>query len=586
MDFARRNLALLFALSVSVLIVLSPVIESWIFIGSAYPKIPPAYGDEFLYYAQAHAVAQGYFGFGNPYLFEHATDYPLVIFGGTWISSIPLLLHLPLFLSIELNFLVWGLIFVTLAYWLLREIWVPKWLSAAGALFAFLQCSGLIMRMSNRQIVNPVFLLFYVALARFLIRPERFNIVLLGVATGLSFWVFSYLWQTVVITLGMLALYALICREWVLLRATLASSLLGGVIGSPTLIYMFWISHANPYFWESIARFGLVDSHLPMAEVVYSGGWVGAMLALLSFVYWRTPSLRRDRDFLLLCFYLALSGLGLWIMQGSNVITGKLLETGEHIRPFIATWLIIAVVSFSSSLWIRRAHITRAMRIVYGIILGVLTLVSIYFVYAHLKAFLFEVNAPFWKTQQLYAMPYEWLQQNEPNPVVVWGDVHNFSTTELPIFTRHYVLYTQPTVFHLVSNQEIRERYLVASYFDNPTVETLKKDLAEYVGRQDAYHRAKTIERGVKVCKILFFWDADKNCGEIPTSVSLLGDQFFTDMEHKYTSDIKPNIKTYLKKYHVSYILKDIVLDPQFHPEKLGGSVVYSDNRFELYKLP
>jgi len=42
----------------------------------------------------------------------------------------------------------------------------------------------------------------------------------------------------------------------------------------------------------------------------------------------------------------------------------------------------------------------------------------------------------------------------------------------------------------------------------------------------------------------------------------------------------------YLKKYPVSYILKDVLLDPQYRPEKLGAKRVYSDGRFELYYLP
>ena len=106
-----------------------------------------------------------------------------------------------------------------------------------------------------------------------------------------------------------------------------------------------------------------------------------------------------------------------------------------------------------------------------------------------------------------------------------------------------------------------------------------------YLGRQDFPHKAKTIERGIKVCRILFFWDKNKDCGTPPTPQELLGDQFFIDLENKFQNDIKPNIKEYLKKYHVSYILKDKTLDPQYHPEELGATRVYSDDRYEIYHL-
>ena len=96
---------------------------------------------------------------------------------------------------------------------------------------------------------------------------------------------------------------------------------------------------------------------------------------------------------------------------------------------------------------------------------------------------------------------------------------------------------------------------------------------------------AKTIERGIKICRILFFWDTTKDCGIPPTPQQLLGEKFFTDLEKKFRTDVKPNIKAYLKKYHVSYILMDKTLDSPYRPETLGAVRAYADDRFELYKL-
>lgn len=439
--------------------------------------------------------------------------------------------------------------------------------------------------MSSRQIVYPSFLLFYIALIRFLKDPNRSNIIFLGLATGSTFWVFSYLWQTAVITLGLLFVYTLIRKNWTLMKATLLASVIGGVIGLPTLLYMLWLSHASPYFWESIARFGLVASHLPEAEVIYSGGWIGIALALLIVLYWRVEALRHNKEFIFASIFLGISGFGMWIMEGSNLVTGQLLENGSHMRPFIVTWLAWATVIIAVLAWQHRGLIGKYMRVLVVCWIGVLVLASGYFLNAHMKAFLFCVNQSLWNTQQLYAAPYAWLQANESKSVVVWGNPHDHSTDELPIFTRDFVLYAQPTLFDLVSNQEIQERYLVSNYFDNPTVDDLKNDLQYYVGRGDAFHHAKTVERGIKICRILYFWDKNKDCGVPPTSIDLIGEKLFNDMEQKFQTDIKPNIKTYLKKYNVSYILKDDVLDPQYHPEKLGGVRVYSDGRFEIYKF-
>jgi hypothetical protein len=83
----------------------------------------------------------------------------------------------------------------------------------------------------------------------------------------------------------------------------------------------------------------------------------------------------------------------------------------------------------------------------------------------------------------------------------------------------------------------------------------------------------------------MYFWDKNKNCGILLTPAELLGDKFFANLEQEFQTDIKPNIKMYLKKYHVSYILKDDILDPQYHPEKLGAMRVYNDGRFEIYRV-
>ena len=169
---------------------------------------------------------------------------------------------------------------------------------------------------------------------------------------------------------------------------------------------------------------------------------------------------------------------------------------------------------------------------------------------------------------------------------MVWGDPETYSTYFVPLLSKHFVLFVQLASYTLLSNDEIHERYLVAEYFNNPDADFLKKYFYQFVGRQDAYHNAKTLERGIKICRIFHFYDRTHDCGAVPTSLSLLGDPFFVGLEKKFKDDVKPNIKDYLKKYHVSYILKDDVKNPTMHPEDLGAVRVYSDGRFELFKLP
>jgi len=564
-----------------------PVLDIFFILGDVRQDIFPTFIDENLYQAHVHTIGQGYLNDGNPYFIEHRYDPPLVIFGGAWMNALPLLASLSFNATLLLNFVLWSLAFAALFYWLFRELSIPPWIAVAGTLLQYLQFYPHIWRSVNLQPVLPFYILFYIAFVRLMREQSRKNIYLLAAATGISFYLFAYIWQTIVITLGLLFLYSLARKNWQLMRATLLSSFIGGIIGLPIPLYILWLSHSSPYFWESISRFGLVNTHLPMAEVVYSGGWVGVICIFLAILYARARTLREDKTFTQLSLFIAASGLGLWIMQGSNLFTGKLLETGEHIRVFIFPWLAFVTVLLGTHLWKRRMHLTKGLQVFVVIVVGVCTVVSLRYAYASFSPFFkVEANQGFWQTEQLYAKPLAWLETQEKDPIVVWEEPHSPYAALLPIFTKHFVLFASPAMWQLVPDSEFRERYLVSQYFNDPTIASLKSTMWTYLGRQDAAHKAKTIERGIKICRILFFWDTSKDCGTPPTAISLLGEKFFSDLEQKFQTDIKPNIKAYLKKYHVSYIIKDTVLDPQYHPEKLGATRVYSDQRFEIYRLP
>lgn len=563
-----------------------PLLEVFFFVGSAWRGIPPTFSDD-LYFTRVHTIGEGHLTAGNPYFLEHSDGPPLVIFGGAWINAIPLWMGLSFITAQMINFIIWSLLFAASVYWLFRELRAPPWVAMFGTLFLYIQSYGHVWRPANLQPVFPFYFLFYIALLCLVRDQSRRNSVVLGLATGATFYLYAYLWQTAVVTLGLLFLYALVRKHWPLLKATLLSSLIGGVIGLPVPLYMLlWLPHISPYFWESMGRLGLVNTHLPMADVIYFGGWVGVALALLVVLYHRSQALREDKEFMFLNVFLCVSGLGLWIMQGSNFITGKLLETGEHVAGLIFPWLVFTTFGLGAFLWSRRAHLSQELRIFSVVVLVVLSVMNIRFI--NLSGYLTPaVDSKVWRDEQSFAGPLTWLQMNEKNPVVIWSDPHDHLATVLPIYTKDFVLYAYYGMLELVPEGEIRERYLISQYFNNPTVADLKSEteMGLYLGRHDYPHYAKTIERGIKICRILYFWDKNKDCGVPPTSQQLLGDKFFTDLENKFQNDIKPNIKAYFTKYHVSYILKDKVLNPKYHPETLGAKLVYSDDRYELWHV-
>lgn len=590
-EFLRRHHPAVLLAGVVLVLTTLPFLALYLVLGNAWQGVMPLFTDEGVYYAHMHAVGQGYLTDGNPFIFEYRTSTPLVIFGGAWVNALPLLLGLSFNSAVALNFIIWSLAFAACAYWLFREWTVPSWIAAGGSLFLYLQSYAYVWRAVNLQPVYPFYFLFYIALTRLIREQNRTNIGLLAGATAAAFYIFAYLWQIATITLTLLFLYALVRRNWPLAKATLLSSCIGGVIGLPMPLYALWLSKTAPYFWESVGRFGLVSTHLPEAEVIYSGGWIGIMLAGMLFLWWSKPGVREDRGFVALSIFLCTSGLGLWILQGNNLLTGKLIETGAHIRILILPWLSFTTVLMGTHLWKRRAVLSKGLRAFSLCVVLAGALASMYFLSAYLFPFMnVGAKSASWHAAQLYAKPFAWLERTEQSPVVVWADPYpdDGISSALPIFTRHFPLYSPAAQQTLLSTEEVHERFLISQYFNTLTVADLKREsvMVLYIGRHDLPHQVMTIAREIKVCRILFFWDTNKECGTPPTSQELLGDQFFIDVEHKFRTDIKPNIKAYLKKYHVSYILKDTVLQPQYRPEVLGAVRVYADDRYEIYRLP
>jgi hypothetical protein len=566
---------------------LIPIVETHLVLGNAWQGVYPAFSDE-LNFARIHTIGEGHLTNGNGYYLEHADGTPLVIFGGAWLNAIPLWLGLSYNTSLLLNFFIWSLLFAASAYWLLKELRVSPWIAVGVVALLYLEACQHVWRPVNLQPIFPFYFLFYLALARFVREQSRKNIVLLTVAIGATFYLFAFLWQVVVITMGLLFLYALVRKNWHLLKATTLASVLGGLIGLPIPLYVFWLSHSSPYFWESMGRLGLVHTYIPMAEIFYSGGWVGIVLALLAALYFRVRAFRMDREFTLLALFAGVGGLGLWIMQGSNLITGIQVETGEHVRTLILPWLLFTTAGIAMFLWRRRGELSGGMRLVAVAGMALLTVGNLYFIYYNFAPFYnIKGEVDRWQTAQLYVKPLQWIDAQQKEPVVVWSDPHDYLAAVLPIYSRDFVLNNYWGMLELVPEGEIHERYLVSQYFNNPTVADLKteSEMALYLGRHDLPHEAATIAREVKVCHLMFFWDTAKDCGTTLTSQELLGDAFFSDMENKLQHDIKPNIKAYLAKYHVAYIMKDKILNPTYHPETLGAALVYTDDRYEIYSV-
>jgi hypothetical protein len=283
-------------------------------------------------------------------------------------------------------------------------------------------------------------------------------------------------------------------------------------------------------------------------------------------------------------------GVAMSVVSASNIITGKELETANHVERFVKLWLAIGiVVPLYYFFEARRALITLSARrkIILGLLVTIVIAGNLWYagdigVFLHPEERLKAV-----RESQKYMPVYAWLDAQITDPEVIWVDPKSDLTGTLPIYTKHYVLYSSVAALHLVSDNEIEERYLVANYLHEPqpTVKSITIDARNFEGVSRGFHLANTHNRGVKICRILQLFRIGYDCGVFTNSETLntpLGETMFK----RYEEEIKPHIKDEVEKFHVMYIMKDKQNDIDFHPELIVTTPpVYEDQRFVIYKL-
>jgi hypothetical protein len=178
-----------------------------------------------------------------------------------------------------------------------------------------------------------------------------------------------------------------------------------------------------------------------------------------------------------------------------------------------------------------------------------------------------------------------WLEQVEGEPVVVWADLRSVINGFVPALTKHYVLFEKGGTLHLVSSQEVEERYLVSNYFNQLSLDDIKKDFAIYAGSGNAIHPYKIHNRKVALCRLIRLNLVGVNCGQETDALALKGEKYFIYLYNKYKNEILPNIDYYLKKYHVAYFVRDRQINNDIVLKQIGLKLVYTDANFDIYKI-
>ncbi|MFA5889096.1 MAG: hypothetical protein WCW47_02240 [Candidatus Paceibacterota bacterium] len=591
-----KNKLLILIICVFILSIV-PIAHTYFQNGSSWARIPPSFvNDDLYYYARMNNIVNGYPFIGNPYYFEHRQEISPAFFISDWIATIPMKIGMPFILTISFNFIFWSILFSVFSCFLFIRYGLSKFTSTVGALVTYSTMYVLLLRPVSMQIVAPFFLLFCISYGQWLKvkTPSKLQNLFLIVTVALSFYIYTYSWQIVLMVLGLTALFLIYHKDWFKLKNLFIVGLCGGILGLPIILYALK-QISSPYYWETMARIGLVNTHIPTALSFYDGGMILVILFLwwISFVWVR--GLKDNPKYKEAFTFVSLLGLGLFFVSFSNLVTGKELEISNHIERFVIIWISVALVLYT---WfLVKSRFSAKGGSAFGGELYELSylkklIVSILFIFSFIIFTHFFVNGfgiksilqTDTKSAQIYAEPINWLNKNVPKESVVWsnGGIGYY----LPIMSTDFQLFNPLGGLHIMSSKEEEERYLTSHYFDNLTLQDIKNDFRQYAGTGNSIHQYKTYNRKVKICQLLKLSYFGIDCGQITDAVSFRGEKYFVDLYNQYTNDIKPNIINKLKKFNVEYVVRDKRVNDKFTPEEIPNiMLLWSNDNFEIYSV-
>ena len=279
----------------------------------------------------------------------------------------------------------------------------------------------------------------------------------MGTAIVGAFYLYSYLWQVVVITIVFVELYLLMARQWSRFFNLLKISSLALALAAPVILSTFKASLLTGY-WENMQRVGFVATHLPPIEAYYYGRWL-----IVAGLIWTIFFVKQLKDKTVTAWYFLIVSAAIFLALVSNVITGKIFD--RYSREQIRNYLVRFDVWFGNLLFCNKIM---AGKIYITALTSFLILIGSMTIFAEIRRSIvppFSLPYSEMVAVQDYRAPLWRLDAHESEPKVIWAS--DSISRYVPYLSKHYVLYPGLLNAHLylVPNSEVRERYLTVAIF-------------------------------------------------------------------------------------------------------------------------
>lgn len=521
--------------------------------------VPPEFVDDSeYYYARLTTIASGHPFIGNPYFKEYSEEMASAFFGADWLAAVPLVAHVPLIPAILLDLFFWSGIYTLLSLWLLTLFGVSGKNIGYGGAALFLSAFWLLERPVAMQIVFPSYLVFLASVLWWLQRPRSYlRTLILAVSATLTFYIYTYLWQIVTVTL--LALHALfVLRERAQYRTLLLVDAFVALLVAPMVWYTY-TQLTHPWYWETVTRIGFIPTHTFGSAALVNGALI--ILTVVAFYLVTSAPLRHASS-----VWVMATGLALMGTTFSNVITGKDLETAVHIGRFVEVWAV-AVALIVLHEW-RPAR--RTLRSYGAASIAFLVLVSAGYSFFHGWRGVTDDAL----LGERYAPTLSWLAANTPPGSVILAD-DSFSHY-VPILTHDFVLFDSNGELYLMPDSAVEDRYLASRIFSDLTVEQIQQDYRKYAGVGNAVHHFKVHNREVALCRMV----VRSGCGTtVPDALADRGSAYFEELYRRYEIMKSHPLET-LKRFGVTYLVvgnnEKLRMEGLVETASIGSTTVYS----------
>ncbi|HAZ29030.1 MAG TPA: hypothetical protein DCY48_04645 [Candidatus Magasanikbacteria bacterium] len=536
-------------------------------LGESFEGIYPIFGSDDLYYlARGRDSIDAHSKLGNPYLFEYK-NYPTIQF---WIPDYFLarsltLIGLDIFQSNIFFDGVFPFFLFILTFAVIYLSSRDRIISFAGAVFLH---AGLFLELFGRSPSPQINFLFFLLVPLFLFNYfHTKNIrwaILLGVALGCLFYVYTYYWTFYFVYLFLLCTGIYLSKtgkEY--LRGIFLSFVVACLLGVPYIVDMLHNVKIGEYA-DTMARLGMLSTHFPSGIRMVGSG---ALLFFLGAICLRKKIISKNIYAISL-----LSGVIAGpLVANHHIITGKNLEFSSHYWMPAVFWFVFFVCYVLSRIFSFENFKERKSLYIKILFIGI-------FIFSFRNAFYIAVRQSVVTEQiidwQGYGEVMQWLDSNTDKDDVVFAD--DELSNLIPMYTHNNVFYSRFANLHFISNKEVENRFLINQYWNTLEYSDFVRYERSIWGTQFINAYAHNQSKN-KVRRVLFLRQI---------SYERLPQDAMRDIQHKYTVLKQEFFPVLVKPYRLDYIVWDTEKHADWNLDQYNFfTQVHEIDNFKIYSF-